>query len=193
MVHPQRSRPEAQPQVIKDDARLGAGVGPGGRRGEIVPGVRHPAMAQQQVGQQAPSGGQGGVESPPPPQCLAEGAGQKRAVVKQHHQRRRDHDFLARHAQEAGQHGGGVPEERAPPIGLIGAMGLIGPIGSITPIGRAGGLPPRARRAANHAVERQQVEQAHQRLGPLHDVGDRFGLQRMHRPEQADRRSQPGG
>ena len=47
--------------------------------------------------------------------------------------------------------------------------------------------PPAARRrrvhAADEAVEREQIKQTHERLGALHDVVHRLGLQRMQSPQ----------
>ena len=40
--------------------------------------------------------------------------------------------------------------------------------------------------AAQEAIDREQVEQTHERFGALDDVGDGFGLERMNRPEERD-------
>jgi hypothetical protein len=44
---------------------------------------------------------------------------------------------------------------------------------------------------ANAAVQREQEEESHQRLGALNDVGDARGLQRMDEPDSRYRHREP--
>ena len=64
------------------------------------------------------------------------------------------------------------------------------------PVRRVGSEPPLALERTDGAVERRQVEQAHQGLDALHDVGDRSRLERMHheheRHDQRQRRRRTG-
>ena len=43
-------------------------------------------------------------------------------------------------------------------------------------------MPRSAHAPAHQPIERQQVEQPHERLGPLHGVGHRLGLQGVKQP-----------
>jgi len=61
--------------------------------------------------------------------------------------------------------------------------------------------PPRQRKtsrvigrsgAAQHAIKRQQVKHAHERLVSMDDVRDALGLQRMNDPDQRRRERNPG-
>ncbi len=146
---------------------LGAKVGPTADPGAKTGRAAAVARHDHQPPQQQPGRRQGKIEGIAPSPGFAEGAGQKSPIVQQDHQRSRDHDLLAGHPQQASQHSGGVPEPSS-----------------------AGG------RAADEAVQREQVEQAHQRFRPLHDVSHRLRLQGMNRPEQRDgkcRESRSGG
>ena len=111
-----------------------------------------------------PGGGQGRVGAPMPPPGGAKAAGDERAVVEERQQRSGHDHFLGADAGQAGQDGKGEPEPAA--------------------------ARRDRRRAAGEAVERQQVAQAHQRLGALGQVGHRFGLHRVPRPERAHQESQ---
>ena len=56
-----------------------------------------------------------------------------------------------------------------------------------------GSLPPAALGRLSRpgeAVERQEIEQPHERFHPLHDVGDRLRLQGMDGPQQGDGQSE---
>ena len=101
------------------------------------------------------------------PPRLPETAGEECPVVEERHDRSGDHDLLGRHAEEAGEPG---EREPAAPSSGIGA-----------------GAP-------DEGVEGQQIEEPHQRLRPLDDIGHRLGLQRMEGPEERGREGgQVGG
>ena len=55
----------------------------------------------------------------------------------------------------------------------------------LPPAGTAGVPRPQGR------VEREQVEEAHEQLGALHDVGDGLGEQRMDGPDEGHREGRP--
>ena len=107
------------------------------------------------------------MRAPAPAPGLAEGAPEKRAVVKKDHHGGRHHDLLRRHAAKAGQ-----PSRPEP-----------------TPCP----APGRRLRSAQEAVQRQEVAKAHQRLGPLDDVGDGRGLQRVEGPKEGDGEGEEAG
>ncbi len=119
------------------------------------------AGAENQPAEQQPRGGQSQIEPPALPARFPKRTSDKRAIVKQDHQRGRDHHFLGRHAQKAASHRSHRPEDG-----------------------------PALVRAANKTIQRQQIEQSHQRLGPLDDVSHGLGLQWMHGPEHGDRQSE---
>ncbi len=113
-------------------------------------------------GQPQPGGQEGQVKPPAGPHDLPPAAGQKDAIVEQDQREGHDHHLFAAHPQRDAEDGQAVP----------------GPGGS-----RTG--------TAEDAVEPDQQEHAHHRLGPLHDVSHRLGLQGMHDPDGGHGEGQP--
>jgi hypothetical protein len=118
---------------------------------------------EDQPGQDGPGRGQGQVERAPPPERRKRRAAHERRVVEQHDQRCHRTDFLGADAEGAGHHRSHVPA----PVAVVFE-------------------------AADGAVQGEQEEQAHQRLGSLHDVGHALGLHRVGEPNESGRQRQPG-
>ncbi len=157
VVEAQRARPEAQPQVVQDDARLRARVfpRPGLRQAEPGAGRRAPRIRDHQRAEDRPRRGQAQIQWPPAAKRLAERSGEEASVVQEHDDRRGRHDLFGAHAQGAGGDGRCVPSP---------------------------GMP--AGRAADRAVEREQKKQPHETFCALSQIGHRFGQQGMDRPDQ---------
>ena len=161
VVEHQRVRPERQPRIPDDPLEF---------RQRIMHPVRprpQPDVplaeprADHQVGQQRPGEGEGHIIPPPPRPRGPERGRPKRPVVEQDEDRRGQHDLLRHHAQPAAR-------------------------------GRHGGPARRAGRVhrPDEAIQGEQVAQAHQGLGPLAEVGDRAGEQRVHRPQQGHKHAE---
>ena len=159
----QRVRPEAKPQVVRDHARLCLQIIP---RGQSLNSESRGGVGgpRHQDGQYEPGCGQVDVECGPPMPQFAKRRYQEDAIVEQDDQRSTDHDLLASHAEGARDGGG-----QKPPAWACG----LGP--------------------AQRAVQRQQQEQGHQQFRTLDDVGDAFGLQRVHLPNERNGHCQPCG
>jgi len=151
-------RPECEAQVVRYGFELGAPVGPdGGADVEADAAAPVPTGAGDECGEGNPGGGECEVEAASLGPRASEVSGDERAVKEEEEDRGGGHHFLGAHAEQAG--GGG---EAKPAAGMRGLEG------------------------AEEKVERQQIEQRHERLDALHDVGDGFGLERVERPEQGD-------
>ena len=148
-------------QVIPGADVAGSEV-PGDQEGRVRARDVGAGADQHQRYEHEPGGGQAGVESPAPMKRLPERRREEEAVIGQHHHRRHGHDLFRAHAHRARGDRRRIP-----------------------------GARPRRLRAPNHAIEREQEEQPHQQLGPLHDVGDALGLQRVHDPDQRRRERHP--
>ena len=104
------------------------------------------------------------METPTRLQRTGERSCEEDAIVQQNHQRRRHHHRLAAHPQRTGGHGGRIPPTTAPRLGT-----------------------------ADDAVQRQQVEQPHQRLAALDHVRHALGLQWVNGPDQGGDKREPIG
>ena len=158
VVQHQRVRPDAEPQVMDDRAELRAKIRPAAHAHAETGRASAVAADDHQPAQQQPRGGQGHVQ--------AAAAARPRGTTRPETCDRR-----------------GARSSGAETITSLLAM----------PSRQARNRSRHARRPAlrepaprMRAVERQQVEQPHQRLRPLNDVGHRLRLQRMDGPEQGD-------
>jgi hypothetical protein len=118
------------------------------------------------------------VPPAPPPPGFAETAREEGPIIKQDDQRRRYHDLLAGHAKEAGQNRKNEPAA-APCLFVRRSLGEGGPL-SFRPF-----------RSPDKAIEREQIEEAHEQLGAMHHRRHRLGLQGMDDPEQGDGEGEP--
>ena len=173
VVENERVRPQREAQVMRHGAELGQGVGrPRGTLAE-ADGMSAEIRPDDQAAEQEPRGGQARIQPPVVPQRLAEGPADKSPVVEPDDQRRGHHDLLGRHAEEtAGERECG-PSLFSRPGGAARAVARYA----------GAGVP-------DETIQSQQVKEPHERLRPLRDVGDRFGLEGMHDPE--DRHGQRG-
>ena len=146
---------------MQDHSRLRHGVAPGGQMAETEP---RGGVARRHLrsGQNQPRARQAAVQAISVAQRLAERRGEEGAIVEQHGKGGRDHDLLARHAHRTRDDRSGVPA--APADQTV---------------------------AADDAVQRQKVEESHQRFGALDDVGDALGLQRVDHPDQCRCQCEP--
>ncbi len=156
-------RPEREAQITQNHHRLHPRILERGNPLELKPGARLPfrRRVRQQWRKQQPRGRQTSVQPPPPLPDLTPRFRQKRAVVQERDQGRCDHDGFTGHSQRATDHGADLP-----PIYSRRAVAL------------------------NDAVQREQIEQAHQRLASLDRIGHALRLQRMDQPDQRDRPGQ---
>ena len=158
VIEDEIARPQREPQVASNHDRLVEQVGPDVRVVRREAGRQSARRAPHQAGEDEPGRGQAGVETPSRPDGLADRAKDEGAIVEDDRDRRGDHRFLAAHAQRARCDGRRLPAA-------------------------AGGSRPVR---ADRAIECRQVTQRHQRLGPLRDVVDRLGVERMDRPDERD-------
>ena len=123
------------------------------------------ARTRHDQGQEGdPGGGEAEIQTPPGPQRLLERSGNEDPIIEQHRQRRAGHDFFAAHPQQASRYGQGWPK-------------------------------PSARRfeRADGAVQGQQIEQAHEGLRPLAEIGDGDDVKGMYDPQERHGRGQGQG
>ena len=170
VVEAERIGPEAEPQIVQDDASL---------RTEVFP-RRHPLIAEAGVAAVLAAEGaahrrrqpgerrqEGEVERPALLDSAAPASGEERPVVEQHHQRASRGNFLGGDAAAVGQPGEHVPR----------------PFGTLS----------RRRRSSQYAIEAKQKAEPHQGLEPLDEIRDAGGLQRMNGPQQGGCEGEPGG
>ena len=155
VVKDEGHRPECQPQVMRERGKLRERVIPP-RDGDADAdrAAAIAARAGQQTPEQEPGRRQRRVISAPLPPGVRETAGYERAVEQQHQHWCGNHVLLRRHAQQTRGDREHLPAARCWSV-----------------------------HAAYEAIEREQIEQPHERLGALHDVGHPLGLQRMQRPQ----------
>jgi hypothetical protein len=162
VVKHERMGPNGKPQVPCNRFELREPVGSGGDGAcKASRAAAAPARARRQDAERYPGGGEPQIQPPALLPGLHHASGSERTVVEQHQERRRHHDLLGCHAQQAGRDRANLPAKR-----------------------------PRRLDRPDEAIERQQIEQSHQRLNPLDDVGHGLGLQRMERPQQCGRQRQ---
>ena len=150
----ERVGPDAEPKVARDRLALGERVvPPAGAHAEADRAAAVAAARGDEECERDPGGGQGCDHPAVAPPGLPVRAGIERAVIDERHDRGRHHDLLGSHAEQARADGGRPPPRRR--------------------------LSPEA---PDEAVEGEEVEKAHERLGPLDRVRDRLGLEGMHRP-----------
>ena len=151
-------RPEGQPQIVQDHAPLRSKVVD--RRDDLhVESCRRLPrfIMDTDSGQRQPNqrGHERQVEGPTPPHDFRPTIGQEDAIVEQHDQRSGDHHLLGSHPQAACHDRCHVP--------------------------RPG---PRCLRSTHGTIQTDEIEEAHHRFGPLDNVGDTFGPERVDQPNE---------
>ncbi len=165
IIEDQRTGPQRQPEVDRDRPNLGEdmirGRNPQPETDRMAPAA---ARGAHQRGQEQPGAGERGEDALMPRPRGGEAAADEGPVVEDDQQRRGRHGLLRGHARQAGEEGKGEPA-------LKGGR-------------RPAALPLRA---ADEAVEREEVPKPHERFRALDHIGDGFGLQGMHRPKEPER------
>ena len=160
VVENERVRPDRQLQVGANHHGLVEQVGPRGDPGAEA-GAPGPWCVHDEEPEHEPCGGQSAIQRRAFPESQRHRAGREHRVVEQHQHRGRHHDLLAGHPGRAREDRSHAP-----------SRGMRAPV-----------------HAPDRTVEREQVEQPHHRLGPLRDVVDHLGLERVDQPEERDGRS----
>ena len=174
---------------MDDRPSLGQRVGaPGSRAGES--GRTTPApRPDDEISQQDPRRSQGQVVSLPHTPGGPKRARDECSIIEADNHRSGDHHLFGGHAEQAGQEREREPKSVAADRGgarwgVRRSPAKADPQRACFARDVALRVGDNALHPPNKTIQRQQIKQSHQRLGPLHDIGDRFRLQRMHRPEQ---------
>ena len=163
VVRDQPTRPDRQREIVRDHDALIEEVGP--RTNARAEAHRAGGRTRDRRDHKhQPGHCQRRVETPPAAKRVRERIEEEDPIDEDHGHGNGHHRLLTRHSQGAREHGGDEPSSRT-------CRGV----------------------RANTGIESQEVEERHHQLGPLTQVIDRLGIQRMQHPQRCAGKSKDDG